>query len=438
MDPGGVYECLAPKGSKAARKVPITLTEKMRRLKEERKILRRPKDGDSSDSDRVIDRRADRAKSKKRKRRRRRRKTQNLARKTTPGILNGQVIKSTREAKEEPAEEAPEAKRSRTIVEEMDEERATGCESGMPSVRPLSDAISHFAMNARESAKMRREEVAEGVGDAVDADIKAEAEGGGSGPGAAAPDEYRALFQECALTADPDHEMVDRSCAVWRLMEGEIGRDRAYRNAAVELMNKRTVGLDPGPELRPPSLGRGCDPDYVAPFLREAVLPLERPCVRGHTHCVAMSRQQTWPDTLQTAKPESGHIMREFWTPDEWSQIEQSGRLPPTRRKCRLCQLWTIKRAYMMLKSTGLSLPAEGRYLIQSHWDVVSEPGTGGYTAHDMLPVTDEKTGRWNGLVAPVLDYRASRYESKIHEVWDPEAGEMRKAKGLVEKDQDF
>lgn len=425
MDPGAVYDCLKPRQAADPKLFPVTLPEQIRRLRDQRKAsARRPKAVDSSDSDHVVDRRAPK---KKRKRRRRRRNAQKPKRMTTPGIVDARVNKATAEAKVRDPEPAP--KRSR-IIDEADAARVTGFEQGVPTVRPISDVVTQFAMNARKSAHARREEVAEGIGEAVDADLAAEAEGGGSGLGDAAPDEYNALFAACALTTGP----VDRSDVVWRLLEAEAARDRAYRNAAVELMRVRSGAV----ELRPPELGTGCTKDYNESYLREAGLALERPCAQGRFECICMCRAQTHPDTLETAKPESGFVGREFWRPDEWAQIKASGELPKARRTCRLCRLFRIKRANMSLKSTGLSVPAEGRYVIQDHWDVVGEPGTGGYTTHDMLQVTDEKTGRYAGLVATVQDFRASRFEFRIHEVFDPDTGEVRKFKGLAEKDQDF
>ncbi len=439
MDPCGVYDYLQPAGSKKrSRKTPTTLPEQLQRLKDERKASTRPPKGggDSSDSDHIVDRRVDKGGAKK-KRRRRRRNSQKLKKLTTSGVMNDRVATATAKVEGRVEESITRS----DVVADMDAKRITGFENDLPSLRPMSDAISHFAMNARKSARAVREEVAEGIGDAVDADIAAASEDELPvlDP---APDEYQALYQDCAMAAGGG----DKSSMLLKLIQNEEARDRSYRNATVRLMGLRlssgggSCDGDPAPpQLQPPDLGTSCDKAYCARYLREAILPLERPCVRGRFKCVGMMKQQTWPDTLEaTAKPETGIVGREFWRPEEWAEIVAKGRLPSdVRRKCLLCNRWVTKRAYMSLKSTGLS--AQGCYLIQDHFNAVSEDGTaGGYTAHDMLSVVDEKSGRWTGLVAPIVDYRGSRYEPRIHEVWDSDLDEMRKVKGFVEKDQDF
>ncbi len=162
MDPCGVYDYLQPAGSKKrSRKTPTTLPEQLQRLKDERKASTRPPKGggDSSDSDHIVDRRVDKGGAKK-KRRRRRRNSQKLKKLTTSGVMNDRVATAT--AKVEGRVEESTTTRS-DVVADMDAKRITGFENDLPSVRPMSDAISHFAMNARKSARAVREEVAEGL-----------------------------------------------------------------------------------------------------------------------------------------------------------------------------------------------------------------------------------------------------------------------------------
>ncbi len=425
---------------------------------------------DSSDSDHVIDRNSSNnnatktanAASNKKKRRRRRRNSQKLTRKSTPGIMDQNALAVIQEA-------SGPSKRPKLshITEAADKYRTAATVQGVPTVKPITDAIATFAMAARVSSRTMRTEIAQGIGDAVDADLQ-EKEATTAAAAAAEkedeaadatraemecdmPDEFRIFFSDHHHHhADEGASDDDTSSVIWKiLMEQEEKRDREYRKPTAQYYSTKIQAkgrsLDPRPELCAPDLGEPCSKDYCLLFMCEPLEcagSLEGPCVRGRSGCVAMFLPQTWPDTLQTAKPEAGFVMKRFWRPEQWRKIVREGKLPETAtgRMCLFCYRWTTTRASFAMRSRGISVPWMEGTVIQDHWNPVSE--SGGYTSHDMLPMAEDKPGQWTGLIKPFVMWRANSYEASTRErtVYDEDEGcdVTVTVRCYTERDQDF
>lgn len=441
--------------------VPLTLEQEVQMLKNGQKRHRKgprvpkPKSDvppmmDSSDSDHIIDRKANaRAASaaSKKRRRRRRRNSQKLTRKSTPGILDTSLSETIEEVSDRPA------KRSKLsdVVRDADAGRIAGTVQNVPTVKPITDAIASFAMAARVSSRTMRREIAQGIGDAVDADLQQQQQQQEETSSSDIrrsrqedldmPDEFKAFF------SDYDTSTEGKGSVVWKiLMDEEEKRDRNYRKPSAQYYSAKLLKGDGDGDLTLPDLGPSCSKSYCRGFLEEPIqlsgpmASLERPCVRGRSGCVAMFLPQTWPDTLQTAKPEAGFVMKEFYRPDQWKKIVREGKLPEQGRMCLFCYRWTTTRASFAMRARGISVPWMQGTVIQDHWNTISE--SGGYTNHDMIPMTEDKPGQWTGLIKPFVMWRSNRYECSTRErtMYDEDEGcEVTvTVRCYVERDQDF
>ena len=370
---------------------------------------------------------------------------------------------------------------SEKIVQTVDFERVTGTIDGVPIRMPGKTILAHFARNRRESLEKARQRVAEGLVDNIDTELSGPPGSGGGGvkkeeednderarksAGHSAKkkkpktvldtplDEYQAFYLQGrslhsklrdALIAkgegiqhqQPPNYAIRNSIAKDLIADQDF-RDKTYREPMAEIAaelyfdKRKQEGdeiLDPTAtavisSLKLQSLGPGCTLKYCQQFLREPLWN-ERACVNADL-CMGKVLPLMCPEITSNTKTDACIVLREFFPPDEMSEYNRTGRWPDEehRRCCLLCSRFRTTKAFFSYHARGV--PPEDCWIhvaqVQDHWNIVGEGE--GYTADEMLPVLNPKTGNWELSPYPMVMLNPSNLRASTMEI-QPHQGRM-------------
>jgi hypothetical protein len=190
------------------------------------------------------------------------------------------------------------------------------------------------------------------------------------------------------------------------------------------ILDEQTVPIKEEHLALPVDLGPPCSKAYCRRFLRA---PLssdpevgERECRAGAARCVSKRMASIRPASIRGATKErnEGFVGREFLRPDVYARWWSTGELPRDVNYCLMCLRFQATRSFFRMLHTGV----RPTIAFHDHYNAVASDPNGEddeYTLHDMLPVTESKTGALTGIIKPIVMWRASRYfPSKMQETY--------------------
>lgn len=203
--------------------------------------------------------------------------------------------------------------------------------------------------------------------------------------------------------------------------------DDLFREGEVidRIIDEQTVPIKEEQLALPVDLGPPCSKAYCRRFLRA---PLssdpevgERECRAGAARCVSKRMASIRPASIRGATKDrnEGFVGREFLRPDVYARWWSTGELPREVNYCLMCLRFQATRSFFRMLHTGV----RPTIAFHDHYNAVSSDPHGQdddeYTLHDMLPVTESKTGALTGIIKPIVMWRASRYfPSKMQETY--------------------